>query len=284
MPTLDRACRQLGIGHGKQMWSLDASAAIITGASSGLGAEFARQLAPRAERLLLVARRAEPMEALRLELQRRWPALDVVIAVADLATAVGRDSVVEVCQAQRFAPNLLINNAGLGDYGSFQAAEPERLRQQLEVNIGAVVQLTHALLPLLQRPGGILNVSSLASTLPMPDLAVYAASKAFVTSFSEALAVELRPEGIQVSCVCPGPTPTAFGTNARREGGGDTNRQGQTLLKMPPEKVVSQALLALESGRSCVFPGVGVSLAATLFRCLPRPVLRWLLKRRFQSA
>lgn len=265
------------------MWSLDSSAVIITGASSGLGAEFARQLAPRAERLLLVARRQEPMEALKMELQHRWPSLQVLVCPADLATEVGRVEVVEFVKNQGFAPNGLINNAGLGDYGAFTEADPERLRQQLEVNIGAVVYLTHALLPFLKRPGGILNVSSLASALPMPDLAVYAASKAFVTSFSEALTVELAGQGIQVSCVCPGPTPTSFGSNAKRADGGDTNREGQDLLKIPPEKVVQQGLQALENGRACVFPGAVVNLAASLFRCLPRPILRWLLRRRFHS-
>jgi short-subunit dehydrogenase len=265
------------------MLSLDSSAVIITGASSGLGAEFARQLAPRAARLLLVARRREPMQELRAELERRWPALQVLICPADLATEAGRGELVAFVKTQGFAPNVLINNAGLGDYGAFTEADEERLRQQLEVNIGAVVYLTHALLPLLARPGGILNVSSLASTLPMPDLAVYAASKAFVTSFSEALTVELAGQGLQVSCVCPGPTPTSFGSNAKRAHGADTNRDGQEWLKMPPEKVVQQGLQALETGRTCVFPGRVVALAASLFRCLPRPILRWLLRRRFQS-
>lgn len=266
------------------MWSLDSSAVIITGASSGLGAEFARQLAPRAARLLLVARRLEPMLELRKELERRWPALQVLVCPADLASEAGREAVVAFVAQQSFAPNVLINNAGLGDYGSFADANAERLREQLEVNIGAVVYLTHALLPLLTRPGGILNVSSLASALPMPDLAVYAASKAFVTSFSEALTVELAGQGIQVSCVCPGPTPTSFSSNAKRTSGGDTNREGQDLLKMPPEKVVQQGLQALETGRACVFPGFAVNLAAGVFRCLPRPILRWLLRRRFHSA
>jgi len=223
------------------------------------------------------------MQELRTELERRWPALQVLVCPADLATEAGRAELVAFVSQQGFAPNLLINNAGLGDYGAFTDADSERLRQQLEVNIGAVVYLTHALLPHLKRPGGILNVSSLASALPMPGLAVYAASKAFVTSFSEALTVELAGQGLQVSCVCPGPTPTSFGSNAKRADGGDTNREGQDLLKIPPEKVVQQGLQALETGRTCVFPGRMVSLAACVFRCLPRPILRWLMRRRFHS-
>jgi NADP-dependent 3-hydroxy acid dehydrogenase YdfG len=167
--------------------------AIITGASSGLGAEFARQLAAKARCLVLVARRAEVLEVVKTELLGLNPALEVRLVSADLGQADGRTKMIETIWESGLRPNLLINNAGLGDYGSLAGATAERLTQQIEVNISAVVLLTHALLPLLkeQAPAGIINISSLASTLPMPDLAVYAASKAFVTSFSEALTVEL---------------------------------------------------------------------------------------------
>lgn len=262
---------------------LDSCAAVITGASSGLGVEFARQLAERAERLLLVARRVEPMEALKAELTARRPSLKVEICPADLGKTEGRAAVINQVRVSGFSPNVLINNAGLGDYGSFSDADPARLTEQMEVNMSAVVHLSHGLLPLLRRPGGILNVSSLAGEIPMPDLAVYAASKSFVTSFSEALAVELESEGVTVAAVCPGPTPTSFGSNARRADGGDTNRSGQGLLKQPPEKVVATGLRALETGRTRVFPGGGVTLAACVFRLLPRPLLRLMLRRRFRA-
>ena len=265
------------------MKRLDGCAALITGASSGLGSEFARQLAPRAERLLLVARREAALLAVAEECRQMNPRLVVEVLVADLGNEAGRAGVVEWVAGRSVAPDVLINNAGLGDYGAFADAEPARLREQVEVNIGAVVYLTRALLPLLRRPAGVLNVSSLASTLPMPDLAVYAASKAFVTSWSEALTVELAGEGVTVSCVCPGPTPTSFGANARRPGGQDTNRDGQALLRVPPEKVVATGLRALEEGRACVFPGIGVTVAAHLFRWLPRSVMRVLLRRRHRA-
>jgi uncharacterized protein len=262
---------------------LNGCAAVITGASSGLGKEFARQLAGRAARLLLVARRVEAMEVLKGELVAVNPKLRVEICGADLGTVAGRAAVVEWVRVNGFEPDVLINNAGLGDYGVFGAAEKERLREQVEVNISAVVELSHGLLPMLRRPGGILNVSSLAGELPMPDLAVYGASKAFVTSFSEALAVELAEEGVTVACVCPGPTPTNFGSNARRANGADTNRSGQDFLKQPPEKVVAEGLRVLETGRSRVFPGGSVALVALVFRLMPRPMLRWLLRRRFRA-
>ncbi len=265
------------------MLNLQSCAAVITGASSGLGTEFARQLAPRAARLMLVARRLELLEHERAALLAKHPALSVEVCAADLATEAGCAAVVERVRETAFEPNLLINNAGLGDYGRFAEASPERLRAQMEVNMGSLVRLTHGLLPLLRRPGGILNVGSLAGTLPMPDLAVYAATKAFVASFSEALAVELAGRGVTVTCLCPGPTPTAFGANARREGGPDTNRSGQELLSIPPKKVVADGLCALERGRAAVFPGRGVAVAARAFRLMPRFLLRWFLRRRFES-
>lgn len=252
--------------------------AVITGASSGLGAEFARQLAPKADTLVLVARRADALQAVRQELSL-WKA-QVLCCAADLATDAGRAVLVAFLASNKLKPNLLINNAGLGDYGSFASSEADKTQMQIDLNITALTMLTHALLSKMQRPGGIVNVSSLASTLPMPALAVYAASKAYVTSFSEALAVELAPEDITVTCVCPGPTPTNFSQTARRPDGSDTNREGQGLLRIPNAQVVREALAGLESGRACVFPGLGVSIAARVFRLMPRGVMRLLLRRR----
>jgi len=255
--------------------------ALITGASSGLGAEFARQLAPRADVLVLVARRAEALAAVQAELSAMKA--NILCCVADLATDAGRNAVTAFLAANSVKPNLLINNAGMGDYGSFASSAAEKTRTQIELNITALTMLTHALLPHLERPAGILNVSSLASTLPMPNLAVYAASKAYVTSFSEALAIELSPENITVSCVCPGPTPTNFSNTAKRTNGSDTNRDGQALLRIPPSQVVREALGALQHGKPCVFPGHGVSIASRVFRMMPRGIMRWLLKRRVRK-
>ena len=252
--------------------------AVITGASSGLGAEFARQLAPQADTLVLVARRAEALEAVKNQLSAAQ--IKILCCVADLATDAGRQEVMTFLATHDVTPNLLINNAGLGDYGSFTSSTADKTRRQLELNITALTMLTHAMLPKLARPAAVLNVSSLASTLPMPELAVYAASKAYVTSFSEALAIELAPHNVTVSCVCPGPTPTNFSKTAKRDDGSDTNRDGQTLLCIPPSQVVARALLALKRGEACVFPGMGVSLASCLFRHTPKKIMRWLLQRR----
>lgn len=262
---------------------LEKCRAVITGASSGLGAEFARQLAPHADTLVLVARRAAALEMVKSGLSTFQA--KIICCVADLATDSGRHDVVTFLDAHGLRPNLLINNAGLGDYGSFASSSTEKTRTQLELNITALTMLTHALLPMLdasaEHPAGVLNVSSLASMLPMPDLAVYAASKAYVTSFSEALAIEMAAKNVIVSCVCPGPTPTNFSKTAKRDDGTDTNREGQSLLRIPPEQVVGRALKALQQREACVFPGVGVSIAGRLFRLMPRGLMRWLLKRRY---
>lgn len=262
--------------------SLTSCRAIVTGASSGLGADFARQLAGRAQAVMLVARRREALEAVAAELRSLNAELEVEVRCADLndAAAVGEIE----AGARTFRPNLLINNAGLGDYGSFESATREKLRAQMVVNVEALVLLTHAVLPHLSRPGGVLNVGSLAGTLPMPDLAVYAASKAFVDRFSEALAVELAGQGVTVSCICPGPTPTQFGAQARREQGEDTNRSGQELLRIPPEQVVAEALAALERGRPVHFAGRMVRVAAGFFQMLPRSILRMLIRRRMAAS
>ncbi len=255
--------------------------AVITGASSGLGAEFARQLAPHAETLVLVARRADALETVKAGLSSSKAR--ILCCVADLATDAGRSAVTTFLDAHGVRLNLLINNAGLGDYGFFESSSADKTRTQIDLNITALTLLTHAILPRLRRPGGIVNISSLASRLPMPELAVYAASKAYVTSFSEALALELAPKGVTVTCVCPGPTPTNFSSAARREDGTDTNREGQSLLRIPPEQVVREGLAALQRGQACVFPGRGVSIAGIVFRLMPLRVMRFMLGRRMRK-
>lgn len=267
-------------------FSCDGASAVITGASAGLGVEFARQLAPRARRLLLVARREPELQAVRDSLLRLHPSLEVIVCPADVSTGEGRQRVLAQIAQNQFAINLLINNAGLGDYGPFETAEAARIQQQIDVNITGLVQLTHNLLPLLRphRPAGILNVSSLAGTLPLPGMAIYAATKAFVTSFSEALRIELLDEGIRVAAVCPGPTPTSFSQTARRAEGHDTDRANQWFLTQPNARVVADGLAALERGAATVYPGWGVALSATVFRTMSRGLLRLLLVRRFRAA
>ena len=258
---------------------LDHSTALITGASSGLGAEFARQLAPRASTLVLVARRGERLEALRREIER--PGLTIHCRQADLAEPAETQALADWVMATGVPVNLLINNAGLGDHGRFETSAWERVRQMLEVNIGALTHLTHALLPVLKAQAGaaILNVSSVASFFPIPRMAVYSATKAYVTSFSEAIRAELRGTGVRVVTLCPGPSYTEFGSVAERAVNPEP-MHAPDILRIPPQKVVADALRGVERDRARVVPGWHVALAMGFLALLPMIFLRPGLNRR----
>jgi len=269
-------------------FTLDGCTALVTGASSGLGAEFARQLAPRASCVLLAARSAEALEALAADLRKGASSLRVVVCSCDLATDEGRAALWSKVDAENLQPNVLINNAGLGDYGLFVEADVKRIRQQIDVNITALTLIAHEFARRVSvrndgKPTALLNLSSLASTMPIPDLAVYAATKAYVSSLSEGIAVELAPKNLRVLAVCPGPSPTNFGNTARREGRPDIDRGAQDLIKVPPQKVVSTSLQALEQGKRRHFPGTRVALVGTFLEKIPRGLLRWMIQKRFEK-
>lgn len=228
------------------------------------------------------------MQRLCEELQNAHGALRIITVACDLASDEGRSLLWEKADVLDVQATLLVNNAGLGDYGAFMDADEARIRQQIDLNITALTLITHEFLErvhaTLEKPAAVLNVSSLAGTTPVPDLTVYAATKSYVTSFSEGLAMELAAKHVHVLAVCPGPTPTNFSTAARRADNRDTDRTGQDFLKMPPQKVVSIALQNLEAGRRRVFPGGRVALAAFLFEKMPRWMLRSLLAARHRRS
>ena len=258
---------------------LDQCSVLITGASSGLGREFARQLAPRAATLILVARRAERLEMLKSELER--PGLTIHCRQADLSDPAEVEGLIAWLASAGVTPNFLINNAGLGDHGRFETGEWERVRQMLEVNIGALTRLTHALLPILKAQAGaaILNVSSVAGFFPIPKMAVYAASKAYVSSFSEAIRAELRDSGVRVTTLCPGPVFTEFGQVAERVEALET-LSAPNQLRVSAPKVVADALRAVENDCARVIPGWLVALTAAFAAALPLAILRYGLNKR----
>src|SRR5256885_2221883 len=249
---------------------------LITGASVGIGREFARQLANPARSMILVARRDDRLVELADELQRQYPKLVVHIRRVDLSDVVQLQDFLEWLDRENLEIDLLINNAGLGDSGSFAKSDPVRNNQITLVNVTALTSLTRHLLPRMisRGRGGILNVSSSAGFLPIPGSAVYAASKAYVTSFSEALRVELRGTGLSVCAVCPGPVVTEFQQVAKREGA--KPNIGPKFLVVSVQQVVRDAIATLESDRPLVIPGLAMKLVMFLTRLTPMPTLRLL--------
>jgi len=239
--------------------------ALVTGASAGLGVEFARQLSKRGYRLVLAARRKERLDELAKELgNARAVAVDLSKsnAAARLMTDV---------QANGETVDLLVNNAGFGLIGRFAEVDAKRERQMIDLNVGALTDLCRAVAPgMIERgSGAILNVASTAAFQPGPKMAVYFATKAFVLSLSEALHEELKPHGIRVSCLCPGPTRTEFGDVAGFGGNGLFDR-----VAMTADKVVEIGLKGLDANRAVVVAGWLNKVGAASTRFAPRPVIR----------
>jgi uncharacterized protein len=238
------------------------STALITGASSGIGEAFARALAARGDEVVLVARSAGRLEALAADLSAKHGVRAHAIP-ADLADPGAVAALVAALTARELIVETLINNAGFGTHGEFAALDPARERDEVMVNVLAPVMLTRALLPamLARKSGAIVNVGSTASFQPVPYMAVYGATKAFVLSFSEALAEEVRAHGVRVVALCPGQTDTAFfeGIDEARVGRARTTQQ-----------VVDTALRALKRGRVVAIDGFANYALANSNRLAPR--------------
>lgn len=255
--------------------------AVITGASSGFGAAFARRLAGRCAHVVLVARRADLLEKLAEELCEAHENLRVTVRPCDLAQETERAALGAELAALPQGSLLLVNNAGLGDYGSFETSEPERNRLLLQVNVMAVTELARAVVPRLTEQGGaIINLASLAADVFIPDFALYAASKAYVASFSEALRLELRAAGVPVLAVCPGPVHTGFGDVARRTGCSNGYSSFKKWFYTPIDTVVDGALAALERGQARFYPAKRIRLVGLIARNAPLALLRAVMGRR----
>ena len=246
---------------------------LVTGASSGIGAAFARALAERGANVLLVARSLPKLEALATELRERYGVRAEALP-ADLREAGAGARLLAEAARRKFSVDLLINNAGLGSYGPFETVSDERVAEQIAVNVASLVELTHAFLPAMiaRGTGGIINVASTAAFQPVPYMAVYAATKAFVLSFSEALWAENRARGVRVLALCPGATETGFfdavGTQEASVG-----------KREPASVVVARALRALDGRRSYLVSGRANFWTAQLARLLPRAKLASLTAR-----
>jgi uncharacterized protein len=209
-------------------------------------------------------------------LGQQYPEIMISVRKTDLADVAQLNDLIGWLDRDRIEVDLLINNAGLGDSGAFATSDPIRNEQMTLVNIVALTTLTRHLLPrmIAKRHGRILNVSSSAGFLPIPDFAVYAATKAYVTSFSEALRAELRGTGVSVCALCPGPVHTEFQEVAKRPGAQPDT--GPEFVFVPVEQVVRDALTVLEADRPLVIPGFPMKLGMFLVRITPMPILRFL--------
>jgi short-subunit dehydrogenase len=246
--------------------------ALITGASNGIGYELAKRFAQDRAGLVLVARSGEKLATVADEL-RSLGAPNVEIVVADLARADSLPALLRELSVRRLEIDVLVNNAGYGQSGSFATTDQAAELGMIQLNIGALTALTKAILPgmLARGRGRILNVASIAGFLPGPFTAVYAATKAYVVSFSEALAEELAGTGVSVTTLAPGPTATSFAARANMQ----RSRLFRLSMTMTAHAVAAVGYSGLKRGRRLVVPGVINKIQLQSLRISPRS---WVVK------
>lgn len=248
--------------------------AIITGASAGIGAELARVFARNGHALVLAARRVDRLEALAAEIEAGGGPAPMVLPL-DLMQHDAAARIGEALAARGLEPEYVVNNAGFGLVGEAAERDRDQLLAMIDLNMRTLTDLSLAFVDSLARcRGGILNVASVAGFLPGPGSAVYYATKAYVLSFSEALHRELRPLGVRVTALCPGPVPTEFQARAGIES------RGTTILDLPASRVAEMGYRGLMRGKRLVVPGLGNKIMTFLPRIVPRPMLLSLAGRR----
>jgi short-subunit dehydrogenase len=258
------------------------STALITGASSGIGAAFAQALATRQTNLVLVARSEDKLYSLAQQLQAQYQ-IQVEVLVQDLTAPGAATKVFEAVTQNKISIDLLINNAGFGTYGPFSEASLPKQLEMIQLNILSLVELTYQFLPQMQQrgSGSIINLSSIAGFQPVPYMSVYAATKAFVLSFSEALWAENREKGLKVLAVCPGPTQTKFFDIAGFDQLASASSENQR--SATPESVVRDALKGLEGDNSTVVTGgLPNQIIVNLPRLFPRDGLVKIVEQQFR--
>jgi uncharacterized protein len=241
---------------------------VITGASAGIGVVLARIFARNGHEVALVARRGDRLHALADEIAATGAKKPIVI-VADLIQAGASRQIGEVLAALGAEPQYVVNNAGFGLVGLAAVRDRAEQLAMIDVNVRALTELSLAFIgSLVRHGGGILNVGSIAGFLPGPGMAVYYATKAYVLSFSEALHSELKPRGVRVTVLCPGPVPTEFAARA-----GIKEGLAPGLLTQSAEAVAEAGYRGLMSGKLTVVPGLANKLITVFIRLLPRRLL-----------
>ena len=246
---------------------------LVTGASTGIGAELAREFASHAHNLVLVARSKDRLDALAAELRAAHDT-DAIVIAADLSASDQLVGVVDHLNENDIDVDILVNNAGMIEVGPFAEAAPDRIQQLIALNIAATTALTSLLLPPMieRRFGRIMNVASLAGFQPVPSMAAYAASKAYVLSLTEALAEELRGTGVSVTALCPGLTETAMVGTIRAQSA--MARWTPGFLVSSPRSVAQEAYRALMAGQTILVPGLPNQIAAAWSQVTPRWLTR----------
>ncbi len=249
--------------------------ALITGASMGLGREFAEIFAAEGHDLVVVARSKDKLEALAKEIRQRHGA-EVTVLAEDLTDPAAPERIVKATQAKKIAVDVLVNNAGFGSTGPFSALDRKRELEMVQVNIAALLDLTHRFLPsmLERRRGRILNVGSTAGFQPGPFMATYYATKAFVNHFTEALASELEGTGVTATVLCPGATATEFAKTARN----DTTLLFR-LSVADSRKVARDGYRAAMAGRAMTVSGLINKVGVVSTKLSPRFMVRKITRR-----
>jgi short-subunit dehydrogenase len=248
------------------------STALVTGASSGIGAEIARLLAEKGHGVTLVARREDRLAALANELESKRHVRAEVIG-CDLSDAAARERLVQMVAERGLDVEILVNNAGFGSAGNFQELDLDGELRMVRTNVEAVVHLCGIYVPGMtgRGRGAVLNVASVAGFQPLPRQATYAASKAFVLSFTEALSSDLKGTGVTATALCPGPVKSEF--TAQHEGFDAAESSSPDFIWMSSEDTARAAVNGLERGKRVVVPGIGNRLGAVAGQHVPRSAL-----------
>jgi uncharacterized protein len=255
--------------------------ALVTGASSGIGAAIARELAGRGHAVTLVARREERLRSLATELTAEYGTEAAAIG-CDLCDPAERERLASVLSGTGRAVEILVNNAGFGSRGNFVTNDPGRMLEMVRLNVEAVVDLSSRFLPGMaaRGRGAIINIASAAAFQPLPGAATYAASKSFVLSFSEAIRTEQRGTGVTITAVCPGPVKTEF-TEAAGMGG--VEDETPDLVWMSPEEIARHAVEGAEQDKRVVVPGVLYRAQSIFGQHTPRALLLPIAERIWRS-